>query len=252
VPNTGHTWSKQEEELVLATATYDEFVQRLYRDGEEPDITYNGYRFRKAQLIRELSAGEPARVTETRGQGPENFGGFTIGFFDIETTFSTQPRVLYAAVADAWGNVEGFDRDTYPGENKLFDDKELVEAYSKRLQDFDVLVGWNSKLFDVPVLNGRLAYHGSDTKRVDPNMHIDLMYYATGQFMKIGRRSLESVSYYFGTDNKKTPLDVRTWDKAVSGDDAAYREIKEHCDYDTLVLRDVFGSLKPHIRNIHR
>lgn len=249
MPNANHFWTKDEEAAVLGTSTYEEF-NRLYPNL----VTKDAYRFRKAKLLRDQAADleRPATRVVERGFGPESFAGFTIGFFDIETTFSMQPRVLYAAVADAWGNVKGFDRDTYPGESKLFDDKELVEEYVKELQNYDILVGWNSKSFDIPVLNGRLAYHASDVKRVDPNMHVDLMWYATGQFMRIGRRSLESVSSYFGTDNRKTPLDVRTWDRAVAGDDEAYASIKEHCDYDVLVLRDVFTTLKPHVRKLHR
>jgi uncharacterized protein YprB with RNaseH-like and TPR domain len=254
-----------EEDAALMMG-WPEFNRRFNGDSEEETISYNAYRFKRARLLNDDATSQTTSAvfineytwkpgtTEVREQffEPGGYVGLTHGFFDIETTFSTQPRVLYAAVGDSWGNIKQFTRDMYPGEDKLFDDKELVEAYVKELQTFDILIGWNSKAFDVPVLNGRLAYHNSTIGRVDPKMHIDLMWYATGQFMKIGRRSLESVSSYFGTSNRKTPLDVRTWDRAVAGDDDAYRSIAEHCDADVLVLRDVFSTLKSHIRNVHR
>lgn len=249
--NTGHRWTKQEDAAVLSLE-WPEFNQLFNGDSEDEVISYNAFRFRKARLRADLEAWATETPVQRPAYGPEGYVGLSHGFFDIETTFSTQPRVLYAAVADSWGNIKRFTRDEFPGNNKLFDDRELVEAYTKELQNYSILIGWNSKAFDVPVLNGRLAYHGSSIGRVDPNMHIDLMWYATGQFMRIGRRSLESVSSYFGTSNRKTPLDVRTWDRAVAGDDEAYKEIAEHCDADTLVLRDVFNTLKSHIRNVHR
>lgn len=273
--NTGHKWNEQEDAAVLAL-DWPEFNQRFNGYDEEGGISYNAYRFRKARLLKERTADSwlinPWWAPTTKAPSVEedlllqsispppssvpfpqsNYVGLTHGFFDIETTFSMQPRVLYAAVGDAWGNIKQFHRDAYPGENKLFDDRELVEAYAQELSNYDILIGWNSKAFDIPVLNGRLAYHNSKIKRVDPNMHIDLMWYATGQFMRIGKRSLDSVSSYFGTSNRKTPLDVRTWDRAVAGDDVAYQDIVEHCDADVLVLRDVFATLKSHIRNVHR
>lgn len=178
--------------------------------------------------------------------GPEEeYVGLKIGYFDIETTFSTQPIVLYAAIADGFGNVRQFRR----GED-ITDDSALVSEYAKALAEYDVLVSWNGKLFDVPVLQGRLAFHG--LPRLDLNMHIDLMYYATGQFARIGRKSLQSVSEYFEVQNSKTPLRVRQWDRAMSGKEEDYEKIVEHCDADVLVLRDVFPVLKRFIRTIHR
>jgi uncharacterized protein YprB with RNaseH-like and TPR domain len=111
-------------------------------------------------------------------------------------------------------------------------------------------VTWNGKLFDVPVLNGRLIFHGLEP--LPPTMHIDLMYKATGSSVRIGRRSLQSVSEYFGVPNRKTPLSVRIWDKAMAGDKLAYDLIAEHCDADVLVTRDVFAVLKPQITTVQR
>ncbi len=244
MPNTNHRWTENELSAVQQME-WPEFSETY------PDITYNGYRFKRSALRSEgLAPVGPKSVPTGPSGRAKGFKGFTVGFLDIETTFSTQPRVLYAAIADAWGNVEQFHRNDYPGENSLFDDSELVEAIVKAAAKYDIIVTWNGKMFDIPVLNGRMAYHGR-TERIKPRMHLDLMYYARGQMMRIGRSSLESVSRYFGTDNSKTPLDVRTWDRAVAGDDEAYADIVKHCDADTLVLRDVFGTLKHSVSNLH-
>jgi hypothetical protein len=83
-------------------------------------------------------------------------------------------------------------------------------------------------------------------------MHVDLMYKATGGSVRIGRRSLQSVSEYFGVENRKTPLTVRIWDKAMAGSADAYDLIGEHCRADVLVTRDVFNVLKPQIGTIQK
>lgn len=176
---------------------------------------------------------------------PTKFVGLTVAYWDLETTFSTQPIVLYGAIADQFGEVQGFRKG-----KDITDDKALVKAAALALTDFDIWVTWNGKLFDVPVLNGRLRYHG--LQPLPLTKHIDAMYYATGGSMRIGRRSLQSVSEYFDVANRKTPLSVRIWDRAMAGDEDAYNKIVEHCDADVLVTRDVFAVLKTQIANIHR
>jgi uncharacterized protein YprB with RNaseH-like and TPR domain len=83
-------------------------------------------------------------------------------------------------------------------------------------------------------------------------MHVDLMYKATGSSIRIGRRSLQSVSEYFNVENRKTPLTVRVWDAAMAGSAEAYAKIVEHNDADVLVTRDVFNNLKPQIGTVQR
>jgi uncharacterized protein YprB with RNaseH-like and TPR domain len=174
-----------------------------------------------------------------------DFIGLTLGFFDIETTFSTQPIMLYGAIADMWGNVRQFHKG-----KDITNDADLVNSYARALEEYDILVSWNGKLFDIPVISARLAYHR--LRPLTKGKHIDAMYYASGSSMRLGRRSLQSVSEYFNSENRKSPLSVRTWDAAMAGSEEAYNLIVEHCDADVLVLREVFGSLKDQIQNIHR
>ena len=232
-----------------------EFDARVNENADIP-VSWDAWRQRRGYLQRNNNLLVAAKEASVRPDGPttggpENYIGLTIGYWDIETTFSNQPRVLYGAVADAWGTVYGFDRDTYPGVGDLIDDAELIEAYVDKLEEFDILVGWNSKLFDLPVINGRFATNKS-RRRLRPTHHIDLMYQAGMGKMRIGRRSLESVSNVFDSPNRKTPLDVRTWDRAYAGDPEAYAKIVEHCNADCLVLHDVFGDLKPGVASIGR
>lgn len=200
--------------------------------------TFDGWEVKRRRIA---AASSPITIPQSQSEHI----GLRVGYFDIETTFSTQPIMLYGAIAEADGTVRQFRRGP-----DITDDKALVEAYARALSEYDVLVSWNGKLFDVPVINGRLMFHQSPPLYI--HMHIDLMYYATGQFARIGRKSLQSVSEYFEVSNAKTPLRVRQWDGAMAGKPEEYEKIVEHCDADVLVLRDVFNVLKRNVRNIHR
>jgi uncharacterized protein YprB with RNaseH-like and TPR domain len=203
-------------------------------------------KFHKRYVEESISDQRRPAVAPTKS--PE-FVGVDIAFFDIETTFSNWRRMLCGSIADSLGRVTTLSHDTHPGKDWL-DDSALVKAYCEELDKYDVIVGWNSKLFDVPVLNSRMLFHGF--RPYEPRMHVDLMYKATGSSIAIGRKSLDNVSKYFGVENKKTPLDPRTWDDADHGDKEAFAKIIEHCEADVLVLRDVYAKLKPMVRIMHR
>jgi DNA polymerase elongation subunit (family B) len=272
MPNTHHTWNEQETEAAVSM-DWPEFDAR-FNDGEgKPLITWNAYRQRQATLRRGVGTGvAPDLVVVPAmpvGQGPEEFVGLTIGYWDIETTFSSQPRVLYAAIADAWGNITEFalDDPLYAG-REWIDDSRLVSAMARHIETYDIVTHWNGARFDIPVTNGRLGYHRVRQQRdpsqyswlrdyrdllpLDLQMSHDLMYKAGGQFNRIGRRSLQSVSEYYESPNRKTPLTPMIWDRADHGSTEDYALIKEHCVADVLVLRDVFAYLKPHVRVLHR
>ena len=184
-------------------------------------------------------------------KSPKGYVGPTIAFYDIETTYSAWSRILSVCIVDGFGKLEVFrlDDPRYAGESWT-DDSVLVKAVKESLEGYDIIVGWNSKLFDLPIINARLLASGQEP--CDPLMHIDLMYKATGSAVRVGRKSLDNVSKYFGVENKKTPLDPRIWDKADHGDKAAYEKIIEHNIADVYVTRDVYGKLKRLVRNIHR
>ena len=172
--NTGHKWTA-EEDAAAVQMDWPEFNRRVNENAEVP-ISWDAWRQRRGHLNRNKNLLVAAEEASVRPDGPtiggsENFIGLTIGYFDIETTFSNQPRVLYAAVADAWGNVFGFDRNDYPGEDVLLDDRELIHAYVDKLEEFDILVSWNGKLFDVPVINGRFATQSSGFLHGPPDRH---------------------------------------------------------------------------------
>lgn len=197
---------------------------------------------------------DAVRLARKRREDPSTgFIGLDILFFDLETTHLTgmMGRIICASFSDSWGRVETLRIDQTTQRNKI-DDRELALGVRDRLEVADILCGWNSKLFDVPFLNARLMRHGERPLRKDLK-HIDLMYYAGGQFTKIGSKKLVNVQKFVPeVENSKSDVDWDTWALAGMGDADALEYVVEHCERDTRVLREVFGQLKPHIVNIHR
>lgn len=175
-------------------------------------------------------------------------------FFDTESTdlAASWGRLLCASFVTLDGNVYTFrgDRKPYIGKNKI-DDSKLAVVIRDELEDSDIIVGWNSILHDVPLINARLAKAGERPLQLGEKygvLNLDLMYYAGGQSMKIGGRRLDTVAKYFECENQKTPLDGETWQLAGVGDKEAMDAVVEHCEADVLVLRDVFPHLAPGVK----
>lgn len=182
----------------------------------------------------------------------DDFVGIRTVFFDTESTALTaiMGRILCASFADSWGNVTTLRYEDFPG-SSIIDDGPLCVAIRDELERWDHWVGWNSKLHDLPLLNARLLKAGERPLRKDL-MHTDLMYYARGQFVKIGSSKLVNVSTFVNSPNQKTPLEWSTWSLAATGDRPAMDEVVGHCEADVLVTRDVYKVLGVHVRNVHR
>lgn len=173
-------------------------------------------------------------------------------FFDTESTdlSASWGRIMCASFLDLGGHAYTLREDDYPRANAV-DDSELVVAIRDELESADIIVGWNSILHDQPLLNARLALAGERALRVGEKhgvWHLDLMWYAGGQSMKIGGRKLDTVAKFFSCENQKTALDGNTWQLAGAGDKDALDLVAEHCEYDVLVLRDLWPHLAPGVK----
>lgn len=175
-------------------------------------------------------------------------------FYDTESTdlSASWGRLLCASFVDLDDISEPytFRRDEFPQSNPI-DDAGLCSAIKETLEGADIIVGWNSILHDVPLVNARLAANGMSPIRTGEKhgvRHLDLMWYAGGQSMKIGSRKLDNVAKFFQCDNQKTPLDGEVWQLAAAGDKDAMELIVEHCEADVLVLKEVFPHLAPGVK----
>jgi uncharacterized protein YprB with RNaseH-like and TPR domain len=83
-----------------------------------------------------------------------------VTFFDTESTDLTANwgRLLCCSFLGLDDNVVTYRKDVapYKGRNRV-DDGRLAVAIRKELETSDIIVGWNSILHDIPLVNARLA-----------------------------------------------------------------------------------------------
>lgn len=177
-----------------------------------------------------------------------------VTFFDTESTAldGSWGRILCASFCSIKDDVVSIRKDVKPfiGRNKV-DDARLALAIKRELENSDMIVGWNSILHDVPLVNARLRQAGESPIRLGERhgvQHLDLMYYAGGSSLKIGSRRLDNVARFFGLELEKTSLDGEIWQLAAAGDADAMDEVVEHCEIDTELLRQLFPLLAPNVK----
>ncbi len=131
---------------------------------------------------------------------------------------------------------------------KRWDDKDLALQFRDALQEYDIIVSWNGKRFDIPFINTRLEYWKEDS--FAPKRHIDLLY--TSRFrLKLSNNKLDTVAKYLKAPVAKTFLDPDTWLKAMGGERKAYDYIIDHCQKDVIVLAHCWHRMRHMIELKH-
>jgi len=215
-------------------------------------------RNRLKRIKADIESNEMARVVSAESRIelptiPRNaYIGPRICYYDIEATSlqGNVGRLLCCSFADAWGNVKTLRYTDFPGKT-IIDDGPLAVAIRDELEKWDIWTGWNNRLYDNPFINGRLLKAGERPLRKD-KIVLDLMYFARGQFSRIGSSRLQSVSEFFRTETTKFPLSFDTWALAGAGDEVALDEVVSHCQADVLVTRQVYAHLGAHVTIMHR
>ena len=131
-----------------------------------------------------------------------------------------------------------------------FDDGALAAKIRDEIDKANVIVTWNGKLFDLPFLNARLVKAGE--RDCNPQMHLDMMWYATGNSVRLASRRLDSVAKFFKTPNQKYDVPPEVLQASRHGDAEALKEVIKHCEADVRILEDVYWRLISRVRNIHR
>jgi len=167
-------------------------------------------------------------------------------YWDIECSHlkANFAVMLSAAIKPAGGNVEVFS-DGRKGSN----DKQLCNTIARRLEDFDILIGYYSLGFDLPMLNARLIKWG--LRPLDERFHIDV-YRVVKKNINTHSRRLQVVSHFFGIEGKDA-VDPEAWVQAAyDGDLKAMRKIIEHNKQDVIVLEKTFEKIKHKMRSISK
>lgn len=179
-----------------------------------------------------------------------------IGFWDLETTALDADfgQLLCGVIGEYVSTdpltpmVHPFELDDFKSPEGRCDDRGLATRIRDYIESFDLLVGYNSILFDKRFLNTRLAAYGERGCRFP--RHKDLLYVMRSAF-RLNSNSLANASIFLFGRTLKTAMDKRRWRQAHAGLRAAYNEVIEHCVYDVLEVarmwdrvKDVSGILK--------
>lgn len=166
-----------------------------------------------------------------------------IVILDIESTsLEADAGVLISA-----GLISDAGRPEYLEAKKTNEEKPLLSKLVKRLENYDVLVTWNGRSFDLPFLTTRLMKHGLDPTPILRKSHIDLADTVKSR-LRLTFTYLDHVCDFFEISRRKGPmgLDVpHLYVRALEGDRKALTAIREHCLDDLQATRQVFLKLKP-------
>jgi hypothetical protein len=146
-------------------------------------------------------------------------------FLDIETTNlkANFGRILCASVADMHGNVRTFRIDEEPFKRpKRRDDSALAAGLRDYIEQFDFIVTWYGKMFDLPYIDTRLLIANDRPVRKDI-MHSDPIYKAGHGSLALHSRRLDAVAKTFRLPVQKTGLDIKDRHRVESIEQNSYQ-----------------------------
>lgn len=138
------------------------------------------------------------------------------------------------------------------GESKLYsfqvpddfsNDFYILQDLRKLFEEADAVIAHYGDGFDIPFMNGRIAYHGIDpfpkiiqidTKKLAQKNMLLSSYKLDylGQFFKVG---------------KKIHTDHTLWDRCLQGDKKALEQMVRYNQQDVKLLEKVYNKLKPYV-----
>lgn len=166
--------------------------------------------------------------------------------FDIETTSLKADFGFVLAIGYKWlGDkkvtileIGDFDAKTFRAKEKA-----LVKAFAEIYNQADLTVTHNGQRFDIPYINAKMLEHRLGI--LPPLPQVDTLQIARKHLRAVSRKRLDTLSYYLGTHDEKTPVEGRIWVEAAVGSKSARKYIIDHCRADVLVLEEVYLLLRP-------
>lgn len=140
------------------------------------------------------------------------------------------------------------DEKPYRNKKDPTDDSKLVEAIRDTLEQYDIIYGWNSKLYDEKFLKARLAKHGLRALRA--RWSLDGMWIVRTHLRTSSK--LDNVQKFLNLPEQKTPISWDDWARASAGQKDGMNQVVTHCEADVRVLRDTYWRILPMVKQIVR
>lgn len=171
-------------------------------------------------------------------------------FLDIETSSTEADTGIITGI----GLLDEGGRARFLFSGRAREERKLIKNFLSILKDFDVLVTWRGRGFDIPFLITRAIRMGEAIDVLQQKMHIDLADVADRN-LRLGRKDLYHVCRYFGIPKKGSleGMDMpKLYIDSLEGSRRAERDIRTHCLDDLYSLRAVYWKLKPLVANQYR
>lgn len=126
------------------------------------------------------------------------------------------------------------------------DDRQLVEAAWKLLDEADVVVAHYGNKFDVPKMRAWFLKHGL----FDPSFYaqVDTKVIASRNF-KLADNRLNTIADFLGIGSKLPHTGYDLWENCMQGDMDAWKVMHDYNVHDVELLEQVYLKLLPYARN---
>lgn len=166
-----------------------------------------------------------------------------IATYDIETSDlnAVYGHVFCVCIKPLNGSIKTFRIDDRRNPN-FKSDRWVVEQTIKELNKYDVLVGWNSTVFDRPFLEARAFIQG--TVHINPHISRDLIYFSKSRLALLSNK-LKYVHKNIIGKTDKTEISPKIKDDAIRREKYALDFIVRHCKIDVSETEDLYKIFLP-------
>lgn len=174
-----------------------------------------------------------------------SFPGYEIGYLDIETDgfYADFGNMLCWCIYDKKNKNILSDVITEEDidEDKVNPDKRIVQSLLDAMKNFKIIVGYNSKFFDVPFVRTRAAANGLSFPNYGSMYHMDLYYVIKSKF-RLSKNSLERACELYGIKGKNH-INREIWRLARYGNEKALEYVLDHCKRDVVILSKLHDKI---------
>ena len=127
------------------------------------------------------------------------------------------------------------------------EDRRVTIDLIKEMQNYDKLIGYYSKRFDLPYIRARALNMGIDFPFFGSIQHVDVFDIVKNRFC-MSRKSQEVACRFLLGHTDKTHFDGSIWRDAARGDTKALRKVLEHNIYDVQDLEKLYLKVREFAR----
>jgi len=136
----------------------------------------------------------------------------------------------------------------WAGEKKIhYKDKrdpDMLSSIHEMMSEADVIIHYNGKRFDIPVLHGEFLLHSLTPPA--PSRQIDLYQVVKSKF-RFPSNKLAYVTEALGLSGKMTNSGFELWIGCMNDDPKSWKEMKKYNIQDVVVLEELYDVLLPWI-----